>query len=166
MSLRNAILGLLSQAPMTGFDLIREFDVAQSVIWPAPQNEVYRVLAGLAKDGLIAPAASGPRGARAYQITQAGRAALAEWLAAPSDYTLRYEPILKAAFLRDADPALRRARAEADLAFFSAQSMMLEAAQARRKLGDPDPRGDARAMAVGLYKALMAWAREVAAGAD
>ena len=85
-----------------------EFDVAASVIWPAPKNEVYRVLAGLTAEGLIEQSAAGARNSRTYAITESGRAALADWIAAPTDYSLRYDPILKAVFLRGADPALPR----------------------------------------------------------
>jgi len=158
MSLRKAILGLLSQAPMTGFDLVREFDVARSVIWPAPQNEVYRVLGALAQEGLIEMHATGARNARSYAITEAGRERLLEWLAEPSDYTLRYDPILKAVFLRGAPPALRRKRAAADLAFFREQLAKLEH-------GPHGPfvaqREDALHMAIGLYRALADWAEAI-----
>jgi DNA-binding PadR family transcriptional regulator len=159
MSLKFAILGLLSQAPMTGFDLIREFDVSRSVIWPAPQNEVYRVLRGLADEGLAASAAEGPRGARSYAITAAGRAELAAWLSAPSDYTLRYEPMLKAVFLRGSEPALRRARAEADAAFFRRQLAILQ--DARQQRGVEHARGDLLTMAMGFYGAMAAWAEAI-----
>ncbi len=141
---------------MTGFELLKEFDVSRSVIWPAPQNEVYRVLAGLADDGLIEEHATGPRGARRYAITQAGRAALRYWLAAPSDYTLRYEPILKAVFLRSASSEVRCARAEADLIFFADQLAKLEAAQA-----PSEARADARRMAMGFYRAMRDWAEAI-----
>ncbi|HVY85080.1 MAG TPA: PadR family transcriptional regulator [Caulobacterales bacterium] len=162
MSLRTAILGILSQRSLTGFELIREFDVARSVIWPAPQNEVYRVLGALAGEGLIEQAATGARGARTYAITPAGREAVEAWLAAPSDYTLRYDPILKAVFLRGADPTVRRARAEADLAFFNAQRAALEKADAAHAgEAETDVRGDGRRMAILLYAALAQWAREI-----
>lgn len=165
MSLKNAILGLLSQGPKTGFDLIRDFDVANSVIWPAPQNEVYRVLAALAKEGLIEAGAAGARGARTYAVTEAGLEVLNAWLAQPSDYTLRYEPMLKAVFLHEADPALRRARAAADAAFFEAQLALLEEIDRRRAGWASDPRKDLRTMAQRFYRALAAWARDVEAQA-
>ena len=166
MSLRNAILGLLSQGEKTGFDLIRDFDVERSVVWPAPQNEVYRVLAGLAKDGLIEAAAQGARGAKTYEITGSGRAELAAWLAAPSDYTLRYEPMLKAVFLRDAPPDVRQTRGAMDAAFFEAQVALLEEIHARRLGASDDPRIELRLMALGMYRAFAAWARQVEAEAN
>lgn len=161
MSLRNGLLGLLSQGPKTGFDLMREFDVGASVIWPAPKSEVYRVLAGLKAEGLIDQSAAGARNARTYSITDSGRAELAAWIAEPTDYSLRYDPILKAVFLRNADPTLRKARARADLQFFKAQLDILLEIEGRRS--PEDPRGDARDMAIGLYRALIAWAEKIVA---
>ena len=162
MSLNHAVLGLLAEQPMSGFDLIREFDVAQSVVWPAPQNEVYRVLARLRADGLIADHETGARGRKTYAITEPGRAALAEWIAAPSSYTLRYDPMLKAAFLSAMPPRLRVARARADLTFFSEQLDILRRSDQSRSVSrEPDPRGDVRRMTIGLYAALAQWCRDV-----
>lgn len=162
MSLNFAVLGLLSERPMSGFDLIREFDVTRSVVWPAPQNEIYRVLAGLKAEGLIIEREAGARGRRSYALTGAGRTALTRWLAEPSDYTLRYDPVLKAAFLGAAPPRVRAARAEADLAFYTGQLGILRRLEKTRKNEtEPDPRRDARRMAIGLYAALAEWCRGV-----
>jgi DNA-binding PadR family transcriptional regulator len=159
VTLRNAILGLLAESPKTGFDLLKDFDVARSVLWPAPQNEVYRVLRQLADTGLIEETAKGPRGARTYAVTEAGRTELAAWLRAPSDFTLRYEPMLKAVFLKEGDPALRRQRAIDDAAFFKDQLAYLEQVDAGRT--GPDPRRDARRMALHFYRAMAAWSVDV-----
>ncbi|WP_199200530.1 PadR family transcriptional regulator [Alkalicaulis satelles] len=161
MTLRHAILGIIAQKPSTGFELLREFDAGHSVIWPAPQNEVYRVLRQLKDEGLAEIVAEGARGSRTYAATDAGRAELGAWLAAPSDYTLRYEPVLKACFLDQTDPQSRIARARQDLAFFQEQLRVIERT-ARQKAGQPGPvREDARAMAVALYTALSGWARAI-----
>lgn len=162
MSLNHAVLGLLSEKPMSGFDLIREFDVGRSVVWPAPQNEIYRVLARLKGEGLIAEKETGARGRRTYAITKAGRATMSDWIAAPSDYTLRYDPVLKAGFLASVPPRVRAARAEADLAFYSEQIGILKGIdRERRSSGEPDVRADVRKMAIGLYTALADWSRGV-----
>lgn len=163
MSLNHAILGLLSERPMSGFDLIKEFDVAQSgVVWPAPQNEVYRILARLKAEGLIAEKETGPRGRKTYAITKAGRSELAQWIAAPTDYTLRYDPILKAGFLASLTPRARVARAEADLAFYNEQLAILRRLERERKgTNKPDPRREVRQMAIGFYSALADWCRDV-----
>jgi DNA-binding PadR family transcriptional regulator len=147
---------------MSGFDLIKEFDVAQSVVWPAPQNEVYRVLARLKAEGLIAEKEAGARGRKAYAITKTGRSELAQWIAAPTDYSLRYDPILKAGFLGGVSSKSRVARVQADLAFYSEQLAILKRIAHERKASDePDPRADVRRMAIGFYSALADWCREV-----
>jgi DNA-binding PadR family transcriptional regulator len=163
MSLNYAVLGLLSERPLSGFDLIKEFDIAQSgVIWPAPQNEVYRVLARLKAKGLIADQEAGARGRKTYAITKAGRGALAQWISEPSDYTLRYDPILKAGFLAGLAPKLRAARAKADLTFYDEQLATLRRIdQERRQGGEPDPREDVRKMAISFYSALTDWCRDI-----
>lgn len=162
MTLRYAVLGIIAQKPSTGFDLLREFESVESVIWPAPQNEVYRVLRALKNDGLAEVVAEGQRGSRTYAATDAGRKTLAAWLLAPSDYTFRYEPILKAHFLDQADAETRKSRAQQDLAFFESQLVLIRRRMRERPEGAPDRREDARAMAAAFYEALAGWARSVA----
>ncbi|MCC5995114.1 MAG: PadR family transcriptional regulator [Oceanicaulis sp.] len=166
MSLRHAVLGILAQKPVTGFELLSEFDISRSVIWPAPQNEVYRVLRVLKQEGLAREVARGARGSRTYAITDAGREALRAWLMAPSDYSLRYEPMLKAVFLSEVGGEDRRERAKADLAFFEEQLAILkirgEAVQ--RSPDAPGKRVDAWRMAISFYQAMAEWARAAAAG--
>ncbi len=162
MTLRFAVLGIIAQKPSTGFDLLREFEAVESVIWPAPQNEVYKVLRTLKNEGLAEVVAEGPRRSRTYSATDAGRKALAAWLLAPSDYTLRYEPILKAHFLDQVDAETRLSRAQQDLAFFESQLVMIRRRMRERPAGAPDRREDARAMAAAFYEALAKWARAIA----
>jgi len=167
MSLKFAVLGLLAERPMSGFDLIREFDVAQSVVWPAPQNEIYRSLAKLLGEALIAEKETGARGRRIYTISKAGRTALAKWIAAPTDYTLRYDPILKAGFLAALPARVRLARVEADLAFYTEQLILLKkSGKERAKTGRPDPRADVRDMAIGMYTAMAEWCRDIVKAAE
>lgn len=166
MSLRFAVLGIIAQKPSTGFDLRREFEVSESVIWPAPQNEVYRVLRDLRSEGLAQIVAKGARGKQVYAATDAGRKALSAWLLSPTDYTLRYEPVLKACFLDQVDPELRRARARQDLAFFQSQVLLMNQRLKERPSGSPDRREDARAMAAALYKALAGWAKALSEDDD
>lgn len=163
MSLKFAILGLLAENPMSGFDLVGEFDVARSVIWPAPQNEIYKILRTLETEGAIRVAEKGARGRIVYTITPEGRTALTAWLREPSDYTMRYEPMLKAVFIRQATPAARRAIAKADGAFAEEQLGKLREADAKRRAErGPDPRADARRLIILFYEAMAKWAKEMA----
>ncbi|MFD0886645.1 PadR family transcriptional regulator [Streptosporangium algeriense] len=44
MSLRHALLGLLSQGPASGYDLLKTFDISLANVWPATQSQVYAEL--------------------------------------------------------------------------------------------------------------------------
>jgi DNA-binding PadR family transcriptional regulator len=163
MTLKFAILGLLAEKPMSGFDLVGEFSTARSVIWPAPQNEIYKILRALLAEGAIKVAERGARGRVVYAITPEGRQSLLAWLGDPSDYTMRYEPMLKAVFLAQAPPALRRKIAKADLDFAQGQLTALRKADAEHKRqGHRDKRQDARRLVILFYEAVEKWAEETA----
>ncbi|MEV0530952.1 PadR family transcriptional regulator [Kitasatospora sp. NPDC050463] len=80
MSLRHALLGLLSDGPASGYDLLKLFDTSLANAWPATQSQVYTELARLAESGLITVAAQGPRGRKEYTLTDTGLAELRHWL--------------------------------------------------------------------------------------
>lgn len=163
MGIKFAVLGLLAEKPMSGFDLVGQFDVGLSVIWPAPQNEIYKILRTLETEGVIRIVERGARGRIVYAITPEGRAALTAWLREPTDYTMRYEPMLKAVFVRQATPAARRAIAKGDLAFAEDQLVKLRDADAKRRNDRAnDPRADARRLIILFYEAMAKWAKEMA----
>lgn len=96
MSLRHAALGLLSQEPGSGYDLLKRFKDSMDNMWPATQSQLYGELNKLAAAGLIKVSDLGPRGRKEYQITDAGRAELRRWMLHPQDDP----PIRNAAILR------------------------------------------------------------------
>ena len=53
MSLRIAALGLLAQAPGSGYDLLKHFEKSMANVWPATQSQLYGELDRLAEAGLI-----------------------------------------------------------------------------------------------------------------
>ncbi|HYC05145.1 MAG TPA: PadR family transcriptional regulator [Azospirillaceae bacterium] len=155
MALRMAILGLLAEREMSGYDLMREFDRGNSLIWPAPRNEVYRELRRPLEAGLIARTALGARNRKSYAATGAGIAALRDWMGSAPDYGLSYEPMLRSVFLDLLPAAERRNRLAADRDFFAAQLAVLEAA------GEEGPipgRRPALHMVRGFYRAMLDWA--------
>jgi DNA-binding PadR family transcriptional regulator len=102
MSLRHALLGLLAEAPMSGYDLLKRFEHSLSAIWPARHNHIYIELRQLVAQGLITQATQGARGRKAYAITERGLAEVRGWLreeSGPVDHSLRFEPLLRANFL-------------------------------------------------------------------
>ena len=84
MSLRYAILTGLNERSSTGIELARRFDRSIGYFWPASHQQIYRDLDRLAADGLVEEVADeGPPRAgqpRRFEITSAGRDALAAWV--------------------------------------------------------------------------------------
>ncbi|MET7921363.1 PadR family transcriptional regulator [Streptomyces avermitilis] len=80
MSLRHALLGLLSERPASGYDLLKLFETSLATAWPATQSQIYTELTKLADTGLIKVAAEGPRGRKEYALTDEGLAELRHWL--------------------------------------------------------------------------------------
>ncbi|MEU9137420.1 PadR family transcriptional regulator [Streptomyces sp. NPDC048404] len=80
MSLRHALLGLLSERPASGYDLLKLFETSLATAWPATQSQIYTELTKLADTGLITVAAEGPRGRKEYALTDEGLAELRHWL--------------------------------------------------------------------------------------
>ncbi len=85
MSLEYAILGFLTLAPMSGYDLkTRHFDGSVAYFWPANQAQIYRTLDRLEGDGLVAgqwEVQTQRPNRKTYHITPEGLAALKAWLA-------------------------------------------------------------------------------------
>lgn len=82
MSLRHALLAILTAKPMTGYDLVKYFDGTVAYVWSAPHSQIYPELRRMERDGLLDVQVV-PRGERAekrlYTINDLGRAELHEW---------------------------------------------------------------------------------------
>ena len=88
MSVRHALLALLSDGPKYGLQLREEFEANTGQVWPLNVGQVYTTLQRLERDGLVSAVDSesgdpGPQ--KAYRITEAGSAELAQWLRVPPD---------------------------------------------------------------------------------
>ncbi|MFI5720593.1 PadR family transcriptional regulator [Nocardia sp. NPDC051750] len=103
MSLRFAALGLLSQEPGSGYDLLKRFEISMANVWPATQSQLYGELGRLEREGLIEIAAEGPRRRKTYAITDTGRRALREWLATPDTAPARSARLLRVFLLSEVD---------------------------------------------------------------
>lgn len=121
-----AILCLLAVKDWTTYELAQQMDRSVGGMWPRAASVVYEEPKRLVRLGFAQSSrrATGRRASTVYSITDAGRAALAEWLAEPGAApTLAYEALLKVAFadhgsiegLRRNLKAIRD-HAEADLA--------------------------------------------------
>jgi DNA-binding PadR family transcriptional regulator len=86
MSVRHALLALLSEGPKYGLQLRQEFEAGTGDVWPLNVGQVYMTLQRLERDGLVASdgeAEDGPQ--KTYLLTDAGREALMSWLGPPPD---------------------------------------------------------------------------------
>lgn len=86
MSVRHALLALLSEGPKYGLQLRQEFEARTGDVWPLNIGQVYTTLQRLERDGLVASEdaqAEGPQ--KGYRITAAGDRELAGWLRTPPD---------------------------------------------------------------------------------
>ncbi|TFD86201.1 PadR family transcriptional regulator [Cryobacterium serini] len=125
MSLRHALLALLTVEPMTGYDLSKAFQASVSHVWHAPDSQIYPELRRMEADGLLigAEVPWGPRGKkREYHVTTAGLDAFRAWMNEPLSYTRERDPAhLKAAYLEWAEPDAARAALHAHIANFDEQ---------------------------------------------
>ena len=87
MSVRHALLALLEQGPMYGYQLRSEFEGRTGATWPLNIGQVYTTLGRLERDGLVAQAeadsAASTDGHRVYEITTDGRVEVATWFDEP-----------------------------------------------------------------------------------
>jgi DNA-binding PadR family transcriptional regulator len=86
VSVRHALLALLSEGPKYGLQLREEFENRTGEVWPLNVGQVYTTLQRLERDGLVESDDSdvaGPQ--KGFQITPAGQRELAEWLRTPPD---------------------------------------------------------------------------------
>ena len=86
MALEHAILVSLRERPAAGLDLARRFDRSIGFFWSATHQQIYRVLARMEADGWVSSVGVAQRGRpekKVYDVTAAGRAELASWLARP-----------------------------------------------------------------------------------
>jgi DNA-binding PadR family transcriptional regulator len=121
VSLRYALLALLSVEPMTGYGLSKRFESSVAYVWHAPDSQIYPELRRMEKDGLLIgeEVPWGPNSKKTqYRITEAGIAAFREWMNTPLEYSRERDPVhLKAAYLEWAEPDSARAQMEAHIAY-------------------------------------------------
>jgi DNA-binding PadR family transcriptional regulator len=86
MSVRHALLALLTEGPKYGLQLRQEFESRTGEVWPLNVGQVYLTLQRLERDALIESDdadRAGPQ--KSFRITPAGADELAVWLRTPPD---------------------------------------------------------------------------------
>ena len=78
---RTAVLALLAEQPMHGYQIIREIEERSNGSWKPSAGSVYPTLQLLADEGLIT--AEEANGRKVYSLTEAGRAVAADETTSP-----------------------------------------------------------------------------------
>jgi PadR family transcriptional regulator AphA len=117
------ILGMLNLGVRTGYAVKRTVDRSTRFFWAASLAQVYPELAALEEGGYVV-STDDPQGARprkCYRLTEAGRAALGDWLQSERlpDLEFRDEGLLRLFFadaiaLEDAFELVKRLRIRAE----------------------------------------------------
>lgn len=110
MAVKHAILGLLDQRPLHGYDLKSAYEADLAPQSSLNYGQVYSTLDRMTRDGLVSHdvvAQPVRPDKKVYVLTERGRAELREWLASPvrHDLDLRNETFLKLMLARRLDHA-------------------------------------------------------------
>lgn len=152
--LRHALLGLLAERPMSGYELDQRFEASVGSTWTAGHSQIYPELNRLADEGLIAPGEPGPRGRKMYAITEDGVAAVRAWLSATEpDRTVRDEAALRTYFLWLMEPGAARAHVERERDAARETLEALRATAALRRPATAAERSQRIALEAGLRSA-------------
>ena len=88
MSLRHGLLGLINYSPMTGYEIVKDFENSLSYFWHATSQQIYKELDAMEKSGWLVSERiiqTEKPNKRVYSITPEGKAALLEWLSTPEE---------------------------------------------------------------------------------
>jgi len=83
MTVRNALLALLEQGPMYGYQLRAEFERRTGATWPLNVGQVYTTLSRLERDGFVEGTGADDGGHVMYVATAAGHEEVAAWFTTP-----------------------------------------------------------------------------------
>jgi DNA-binding PadR family transcriptional regulator len=97
VSIKYVILGFLSDTPLTGYDLKKKFSESNIFHWSGNNNQIYRTLVELHDENLVTIEVQyqdnkPPR--KIYTITDAGLAALRQWMLSPPELPGFRNPLL------------------------------------------------------------------------
>ena len=86
MSVRHALLALLTEGSKYGLQLRHEFEQRTGEVWPLNVGQVYTTLQRLERDGLIESDDDGEAGPqKSFRLTAEGSVELDAWLRTPAD---------------------------------------------------------------------------------
>lgn len=88
MSVRYAILGMISRQPLSGYDIKKAFAESTALYWSGNSNQVYPALLALRQEGLVASEVQQQDrypAKKVYSITPQGLTELRAWLLSPPE---------------------------------------------------------------------------------
>lgn len=102
------ILGLLTENPLSGYDIKKIIDIRFKFFWNESYGQIYPELKKMIEDGLIeCELQESDRGKQLYRITNKGHEALRQWLMIrPDTESFRLEILLKRYFAGIVDPEI------------------------------------------------------------
>jgi DNA-binding PadR family transcriptional regulator len=156
-----SLLGFLHDGPMSGWDLVVTAQAEIGDFWTLTQSQVYRELAAMEKSGLVEAGERGPRDRKPYTITEAGRAAFAEWVQRePGPETIRFPLLLTFEFSKHLSPERLATIVRRHRAIHAERLARYEQTQAAAMAGESTPdEGDMATLALGLAyeRAVLTW---------
>jgi PadR family transcriptional regulator AphA len=167
MSLRHAVLGLLSTQPSTGYELTQRFDVSLANAWHASHSQIYPELARLEEAGMVEVVGEGARNSRTFGITGTGREELRRWLLETEpNRAQRNETAVRWFLVALLDPADRRAVLERELEHADAYAEMLREVSERIGAIGGHPFAPTVDLGLRTTAVMRDWLREQLAGAE
>jgi DNA-binding PadR family transcriptional regulator len=97
MTIQTAILGLLSWKPLSGYDLKKIISQTELFYWSGNNNQIYKSLIQLHKDGLVDQQVQFQESLPAkkiYTITERGRSELRKWVLSGAELPEYHSPFL------------------------------------------------------------------------
>ena len=85
MSVRHAMLALLSDGPKYGLQLRHDFEARTGEVWPLNVGQVYTTLQRLERDGFVLSDGDEEGPQKHFRLTSAGADELGHWLRTPPD---------------------------------------------------------------------------------
>lgn len=168
----NALLGLLSMGPMSGYDIRQLIPKSIGHFWSESYGQIYPGLKRLTAAGLIAKKTERRRGSPdryVYSLTADGRERLRGWLKLPVvDEVPRNELLLKLFFGAQVSPGISREHVQAYLELHRRKLERYGAvAKSLRKECGEDPRMPFWLMTLSMGRhqsaAMVRWCRETLA---
>lgn len=104
MTLKHAILGLLSKWDATGYDIKKEFDDFMSIFWHSHLSQIYPELNKLEVEGLVTSklvSQDGKPQKKVYSISNEGINEITNWVASPPDLPKMKDSFLMQVFFMD-----------------------------------------------------------------